>query len=118
MNYDGKEVLEEEVTGCKVTYDLEHPEMCIVMDKVGGNTSQKGDGNKGGETYVCAKVMVPQQKSNSRDKHYTLLGRTALSGDAVIYVVIFSGERESRLWETGIDVFTKTEGDVSDANYF
>jgi len=58
MNDDGKGVLEEEATGCKVTHDLEHPEMCIVMDEVGGSISQKGDGNKGGETYVCAKGMV------------------------------------------------------------
>jgi len=41
-----------------------------------------------------------------------------LSGDALICVVIFLGKRENRLWETGIDVFPKTEGDVSDANYF
>ena len=33
---------------CKVTHYLTHPEMCIVMDEVGGNTSQKGDGNIGG----------------------------------------------------------------------
>ena len=54
MNDDRKEVSEEDATGCKVTHDLEHPEMCIVMDEVGGNISQKGDGNKGGETYICA----------------------------------------------------------------
>ena len=41
MNDDGKEVPEEDANGCKVTHDLKHPEMCIVMDEVGGNISQK-----------------------------------------------------------------------------
>lgn len=35
-------------------------------------------------------------------------------GDAVMCVIKFSGERENRLWETSIDVFAKTEGDISD----
>lgn len=118
MNDYGEEVQEEHATDCKVIHDLKHPEMYIVMEEVGGNISQEGDGNKGGEMYICAKGMVSQQKTNSRDKHYTLLGLTTLSGDAVMYVIIFSRKKENRLWETGIDVFAKTEGDVSDANYF
>ena len=118
MNNDGVEVCEDDSTGCKVTHDLTHPEMCIVMDEVGGNISQKGDGNKGGERYITGKGMVPQLKSNSKDKHYTVLGLTAISGDPVMCVVIFTGTRENRLWETGIDAFAETEGRVSDADYF
>lgn len=60
MNDYGEEVPEEDATGCKVTHDLTYPEMCIVMDEVGDNISQRGDGNKGGEMYVFAKGMVPQ----------------------------------------------------------
>ena len=88
------------------------------MDEVGGNISQKGDGNKGDEKYITGKGMVPQLKSNAKDKHYTVLGLTALSGDPVMCVVIFAGTRENRLWETGIDSFAETEGDVSDDDYF
>lgn len=118
MNNDGVEVSEENSTGCKVTRDLKHPKICIMMDEVGGNISQNGDGSKGGERYVTGKGMVPQLKSNAKDKHYTLLELTTLSGDPVKCVVIFAGVRENRLWETGIDVFAETEGDVSDADYF
>ena len=86
--------------------------------KWGGDISQKGDGNKGGEKYITGKGMVPQLKSNAKDKHYTVLELTALSGDPVMCVVIFAGTRENRLWETGIDSFAETEGDVSDDDYF
>ena len=95
MNDDGVVVCEADSTGCKVTHDLTHPEMCIVMDEVGGNINQKGDGNKGGEKYITGKGMVPQLKSNAKDKHYTVLGLTALSGDPVMCVVIFAGTREN-----------------------
>ena len=33
-------------------------------------------------------------------------------------VDIFSGKRKKRLYEAGIDVLAKTEGDASDVNYF
>ena len=49
MDNNFTEVLEEDATGCKVTHDLEHPEMYKVMDEVGGNISQKEYGNKGGK---------------------------------------------------------------------
>ena len=59
---DGNPCSESESFGCKVTHNLTHPEMCIVMDEVGGNTSQKGDGHIGGELLVCGKGMIPQKK--------------------------------------------------------
>ena len=64
MDYEGNLVLEKEAHGCKVTHNLAYPEMCIVVDKVGGNISQKSDGNKGGEKFICKKGNVPQQKEN------------------------------------------------------
>lgn len=33
------------------------------------NTSQKGDGNKGGQLMICGKDMVPQIKAGTKDKH-------------------------------------------------
>ena len=59
---DGTFCTESSSLGCKVTHDFAHPEMCVVMDEVGGNTSQKGDGHIGGELLVCGKGMVPQKK--------------------------------------------------------
>ena len=117
MNDYGNEVLKNGLIGCKVTHVLILPEMCIVMDEVGGNISQKGDGNNGGHIFV-KKEWLHNKKANLRDRHSTMLGLTTLSGDAVICVIIFSGKRGNGLLETGIDVFAKTYGDVSDTNYF
>ena len=41
--------------GYKATHNLTHPEMCVVVDKVGGNTSQSGNVHISGKLLVCAK---------------------------------------------------------------
>ena len=38
MDKDGKEVKEGNMFGCKVTHNILRPDMCLVMDEVGGNT--------------------------------------------------------------------------------
>jgi hypothetical protein len=58
----GHDCTEEDAFGCNVTHDLTHHEMCVVMDEVGGNTSQKGDGHIGGELLVCEKGATPQKQ--------------------------------------------------------
>ena len=61
-NIEGDVVDKGNVFGCMVTHDLTHPEMCIVMDEVDGNTNMKVDGNHGGELSVCAKDKNSQQR--------------------------------------------------------
>ena len=109
---------ESSAFGCKVTHTLTHPEMCFVMDEVGGNISQKGDGHEGGKLLVCEKGVDPQKTINTKDAHWTLLGLTSLNGDAVMCIIIFAGVRESAVVETGMDIFAQQEGDVSDKDYF
>ena len=65
---DGNEYNMKYAAGCKVPHNLIHPDMIIVMDKVGENTSQKVDGLVRGKLSVCAKGMVQQQKSRIKDK--------------------------------------------------
>ena len=64
--------------------------MCIVMDEVGGNTSQKENGHIWGELLVCGKGMILHKKINIKDKHFTLLGLTALNGNIVMRAIIFA----------------------------
>ena len=97
-----------------VTHKLTHPGICIVMDEVGGNTSQNGDGNNGGELYVCGKNITPRLKPSTKEKQFTLLGLTVLNGDAVMCVVIFAGVHEESLYQRGIDIFAEKVGEVSD----
>jgi len=105
--------------GIPCSHKIEHPEMCLVVDEVGSDLSQKGDGHIGGAKYACEKGSVPQNKVQHTDKHFTLLGFTALSGEPVLCLVIIAGVQESLAVESGIDPFvTETHGDASDKDYF
>ena len=117
LDIDGTCCEDYNAFGCKVTHNLLAPEMCIVMGKVGGSTSQKGDGHIGDELLICAKGMEPQKKINTKDKHFTLLGLTALNGDPVMCIIIFAGKQEHAVVETGMDVFADQEGEVSDEDF-
>lgn len=93
--------------------------MIIVADEVGGNTSQKGDEDGGGEKYIVSKGTVPQKKSSIKEKHFTLLvGLTSLSGAPVMCVVIFAGEICNLEMEMGIDNFAEQVGNVSNIDFF
>jgi len=52
MDAEGNHVERGDADGCKVNIDIIKPEMCIVADEVGGNTSQKDDGKIGGERWL------------------------------------------------------------------
>lgn len=80
---------EEEYGGCIVTLDIIHPEMCIVMDKVGSNASQKANGNNGGELHIITNGIVPQQKAGTKEIQFTLLELMALKGDAIMCGIFF-----------------------------
>lgn len=59
MDIHGKVVHETDAFGCKVTHDIEEPDWVLLMDEVGGNTNQKGDGQVGGELQMCERGTVP-----------------------------------------------------------
>ena len=43
--------------GLPCTHTLGHPNMCLVVDEVGSNISQKGDGHIGGTKYICVRKV-------------------------------------------------------------
>lgn len=45
-----------------------------------------------------------------KDNYFTVLGLTALTGDATICVVIVSGIREQAVVDTWMDICVKQEG--------
>ena len=105
--------------GLPCTHKIDHPEMCLVVDEVGSDLSQKGDGHIGGAKYACEKGTHAQNKVQHTDKHFTLLGFTALTGEPVLCLVIFAGVQEALSLESGINPFvTQTYGDASDDDYF
>lgn len=117
MDKDSKIVDKSDAFGCIVAHDITHPDYIIVMDEVGGNTSQKGDGYVGGKLMLCETRKTPQQKINTKNKHYTLLGLTALSGKPIMCCVIFSGVNDNVLCETGFDMNAECVGSPDDPDF-
>jgi len=99
-------------------FHLTHPNNCLVVDEVGTDTSQKGDGHIGGAKYYCGRGCVPQNQSSSNDKHFTMLGFTALSGQPVMCLLIIAGVQEKWEVETGIDTDAVQIGDPGDPDFF
>ena len=52
------------------------------------------------------------------DKHFTMLGFTALDGNPVLCLIIIAGVQEKFEVECGIDIDATPEGDPSDDDYF
>ena len=103
MDREGNVVEAELSYGCQVTIEIKHPECCLGLDELGGNTSQKGDGHIGGQLLICGKGETPQKSISIRSKHYTIMGITAFNGMVVMCVIIFAGLRPNALYETGFD---------------
>jgi len=105
--------------GLPCTHKIDYPEMCLVVDEVGADLSQKGDGHIGGAKYACEKGTHAQNKVQHTDKHFTLLGFTALTGEPVLCLVILAGVQEALSVESGIDPFVaQIYGDASDDYFF
>jgi hypothetical protein len=86
---------------------LIHPQYLLFFDETGCNTNQKKDGHYGGEKFVCTRGTTPKQMVSTSDKHFTVLGLTASTGEPVLCVIIFASENEqgvSATWVTGIDM--------------
>ena len=102
----------------KTHYVLTHPENCVVVDEVGSDTSQKGDGHIGGAKYYCARGWIPQNQASSNDKHFTVLGFTALNGKPVMCLVVIAGVHEKFEVECGINPDATEVGSRSDPDFF
>jgi len=105
---------EENCFGLKSKYYLLRPDKLLFVDEVGSNTSQAKDGNIGGEKFLCLSGGRPQQRSNTKDAHFTVLGFTTASGEAVMCAIIFAAKEMDPLWVQGLDPFTEWEGEEFD----
>jgi hypothetical protein len=100
--------------GLKCDTKLTHPQFVLFFDETGCNTNQKKDGHNGGEKYVCGRGTTPKQIVSTRDKHFTVLGVTAATGEPVLCVVIYASENEEGIaanWVTGVDITVVPEKD-------
>jgi hypothetical protein len=126
LNSEIVNIFEDKPLGLPCDTKIIHPEYLLFFDETGCNTNQKKDGHYGGEKLVCARGMTPKQICSSRDKHFTVLGLTAATGEPVLCVVIFASEKKGGVvanWSEGIDLMVdpvldeKGEVLVSDINF-
>ena len=96
---------------------LTHPQNCLVIDEVSSDNSHKGDGHAGGAKYFCDRGGTPYQQCAMNDKHFTMLGFTALSGEPVLCLIIIADVQEKFEVECGINIDTTAEGDPSDDDF-
>ena len=90
----------------------------MVVDQVGSKLSQKGDGHIGGRKVMCEKNTTPQEQVQHKEKHFTLLGFTALSEESVLCLIIIAGVRDEFCAETGIDPTATAIGDATNEDFF
>jgi hypothetical protein len=84
----GKIVDEKDGVGMRIQVNLHRPDMCVVLDEVGCNLNMTKDGHTGGTEFVVGKDIEAKTKATKREKHFTCLGLTALSGQPIMCVVI------------------------------
>ena len=102
MNANGKAVEENNAYGYNKTNNVTDPDWVLVMDEVGGNTSQKGDGKVGEELQLRERGKVATRTINTKDKHHTLLSITAIYGKPIICILIFTRESPRILADIGL----------------
>ena len=112
MDEDGNVVTENQALGCQVTHEIIRPDMCVVGDEVGGNLSMKGDGRVGGELMLCQKGTTSQYKVSVRDRYFTLMPLTLLTGEPLMCILIIAGKRPCAMTEMGLNKFQKWQGPV------
>jgi hypothetical protein len=86
-------VTQAEVYGRNTQYSLLHPEYLVMVDEVGENISQKGDGNAGGKKFMNASDMRAQVRNSFKDYHFTVLGLTAANGHPTICAIIIAASK-------------------------
>ena len=103
----------------KSTIDITHPYMALTCDEVGCNISQKGDGDVGRETFICAQSDEPMQSTSNKNSHFTCLGLTTFDGKPVMCVVLLTGKKRDVSIETGIDTsIDEVDMDVEEGKVF
>jgi len=101
----------EESVGRKTRYLLTRPEYCLYVDEVGCNTSQKSDGNVGGQKFIVQGNQRALIRSSHQDCHFTVLGFTNGLGQPVCCVIILAAAQVTAKDIMGLQPWAEPIGD-------
>ncbi len=118
MDENGNQCKEKYARGCKVKYQLKHPERCFDGDELGGNISMKGDGYAACELLLGAPESVAYDREPVTKKRFTLIGLTALDSTPVMCILIIAQKVKDLSIETGIDITVNPDGDPNNGDHF
>jgi hypothetical protein len=112
---DSKIVKEADAYGRKTVYSLipTQAHKLIMVDEVGENISQKGDGNTGGHKFMVDADMCTQVQNPFKDKKITVLGFTIATGSPVMCAVIIAASKLKVTDVTGYNPLSVDARDVS-----
>ena len=71
-----------------------------------------------GKQYWAPPDIFRDVSSSRYDRHFTVLGFTALDGSPVLCMVIIAGVQQKYEVETGLDIKAKIVGDPTDKYFF
>ena len=90
-----------------------HPEKVLFVDEVGCNTSQKSDGNIGGEKFLVDPDSQARIRSAFKDYHFTVLGFTDAEGMPVLCAIVLVCKVLKYEYVMGVTPFAETEENAS-----
>jgi hypothetical protein len=105
-------VTQAEAYGPKTQYSLLHPEYLVMVDEVGENISQKGDGNAGGQKFMVTSDMRAQVRIFFKDNHFTVLGFTAVNGYPTMCAIIMDASKLKVADVTGLNPLSEDAQNV------
>jgi hypothetical protein len=107
----------ENAFGQKATHLLLCPDYVVFVDEVGCNTSQEGDGARGREKNIVSRRAVTKESATTNSNHFTILGFTAATGEAIMCTIIASGKTMKPEVVTGLDLFATKIGNGTDLDF-
>jgi hypothetical protein len=82
-----------------------------MVDEVGENISQKGDGNAGGQKFMAVNDMRAQVRNSFKDNNFTVLGFTAVNGQTLMCAIVIAA---SKLKVTDVTGYNPLSSDGQD----
>ena len=70
-----------------------------------------------GELYLTEKGRVPQKKISTRNRKFTMIGLTALTGVPIMCIIIIDGNRPDGSIKAGIDINIQPKVDSTDHDF-
>jgi len=115
VNKEGKIVsTEEESFGRKTKHILTRPNYLIFVDETGDDTSQKQDGNQGGEKFVVGVKERALLSSSFDGCHWTSLGFTLGDGRPLLCVIIIACSEVDAKTRMGLQPWCELQGNLVD----